>query len=88
MADKKSNSRALKAVNDTKKKTGNPTTTVKKKDPAEQTGNKVKSSVAEKPLIPGRTLWAVISLVLFVLFLFTYLRGSWNPLTARQNIAT
>ena len=70
MASKKSNSRALKAVNDTKKKTGNPTTTVKKKDPAEQTGNKVKSSVAEKPLIPGRTLWAVISLVLFVLFLF------------------
>ena len=32
MAEKKSNSRALKAVNDTKKKTGNPTTSVKKKE--------------------------------------------------------
>ena len=35
MADKKSKSRALKAVNDTKKKTGNPTTSVKKKEPAD-----------------------------------------------------
>ena len=70
MADKKSKSRALKAVNDTKKKTGNPTTTVKKKEPLEQTGKTGKTASAEQPLIPGRALGAVISLALFVLFLF------------------
>ena len=70
MADKKSKSRALKAVNDTKKKTGNPTTTVKKKEPLEQPGKTGKAASAEQPLIPGRALGAVISLVLFVLFLF------------------
>ena len=70
MADKKSKSRALKAVNDTKKKTGNPTTTVKKKEPLEQPGKAGKAASAEQPLIPGRALGAVISLVLFVLFLF------------------
>ena len=69
MASKKSNSRALKAVNDTKKNTGNPTTTVKKKEPAVQTGKKG-TAPAEKPLIPGRALAAVVSLALFVLFLF------------------
>ena len=68
MAAKKSNSRALKAVNDTKKNTGNPTTTVKKKEPAAQTGKK--GTAVEQPLIPGRALAAVISLALFVLFLF------------------
>ena len=70
MAEKKSNSRALKAVNDTKKKTGNPTTSVKKKEPVEQSGKKGKNAAAEKPIIPGRALGAVISLILFVLFLF------------------
>jgi len=70
MAAKKSNSRALRAVNDTTKKTGNPATTVKKKEPAEKPGNKAKNPATEKPLIPGRALGAVVSLVLFVLFLF------------------
>ena len=70
MAAKKSNSRALKAVNDTKKKTGNPTTSVKKKDPVEQTVKKGKSAATEQHLISGRTMGAVISLLLFVLFLF------------------
>ena len=70
MAEKKSKSRALKAVNDTKNKTGNPTTAVKKKEPLELTGKKGKSSATEQPLIPGRALAAVISLILSVLFLF------------------
>ena len=70
MAAKKSNSRALKAVNDTKKKTGNPTTSVKKKEPVERIDKKGKGSGTEQPLIPGRALGAVISLLLFVLFLF------------------
>ena len=66
MADKKSNTRALKAVNDTKKKTGNPTTSVKKKeDPAVQKG---KTASAE-PAIPRRILAAVVSLLLFVVLL-------------------
>ena len=70
MAEKKSKSRALKAVNDTKNKTGNPTTPVKKKESLELTGKKGKNPAAEQPLIPGRVLAAVISLILSVLFLF------------------
>ena len=69
MADKKSKSRALKAVNDTKKKTGNPTTTVKKKEPAEQTSAKSNNG-GQQTRIPSRAAGAVISLILFVLFLF------------------
>jgi len=65
MADKKSNSRALKAVNDTKKKTGNPTTSVKKKEPAES-----KEQVREELPIPGRVVGAVVALALFVVLLF------------------
>ena len=62
MAEKKPNTRALKAVNDTKKKTGNPTTSVKKKEP-------VTTAVAEEPPIPVRTIGAAVSFVLFVVFL-------------------
>ena len=65
MADKKSNSRALKAVNDTKKITGNPTTSVKKKEPAE-----AKEQVREELPIPGRVVGAVVALALFVVLLF------------------
>ena len=69
MADHKSNSRALKAVNETKKKTGNPTASVKKPEPAVQ-----KKHDAEKPAqesaIPARAFLAVLSLGLFVFFLF------------------
>ena len=64
MAEKKKNSRALKAVNDTKKKTGNPTSSVKKKD----TG-KGSTPVMEEPPIPLRTIGAAVSFVLFVVFL-------------------
>ena len=64
MAEKKKNSRALKAVNDTKKKTGNPTSSVKKKD----TG-KGSAPVMEEPPIPLRTIGAAVSFVLFVVFL-------------------
>ena len=70
MAEKKSKSRALKAVNETKKKTGNPTTSVTKKETTEKVNNKSKSAPAEKSLLPRRALGAVISLVLFVFFLF------------------
>ena len=70
MAEKKSKSRALKAVNETKKKTGNPTTSVTKKETTEKINNKSKSAPAEKSLLPRRALGAVISLVLFVFFLF------------------
>ena len=69
MAEKKSNSRALKAVNDTKKKTGNPSTSVMKKESAVHSGKKG-TNPSEQLLIPGRALGAVISFVLFVLFLF------------------
>ena len=68
MADKKSNSRALKAVNETKKKTGNPTTSVKKKEPVE-TGKK-NEPVREEFPVSRRALWAAVSLILFVVFLF------------------
>ena len=64
MAEKKKNSRALKAVNDTKKKTGNPTSSVKKKD----TGKGI-APVMEEPPIPLRTIGAAVSFVLFVVFL-------------------
>ena len=70
MAEKKSKSRALKAVNDTKKKTGNPTTSVKKKESAVQHVTKGRAVATEKPAVAGRALGAVISLILFVLFLF------------------
>ena len=69
MAEKKSNSRALKAVNETKKKTGNPTTSVKKPEPSEP---KKKGAVQEtqEPAIPVRALLAVLTLGLFIFFLF------------------
>ena len=67
MSDKKNNSRALKAVNDTKKKTGNPTATVKK---AETPAQKKNPAVSEASPVPMRAVWAVLSLGLFVLFLF------------------
>ena len=75
MADKKSKSRALKAVNDTKKKTGNPTTSVKKKEPADSTSKKDvpmrgKAAPAQEPPIPVRTLGAAGAFILFVVFLF------------------
>ena len=50
MAEKKSNSRALKAVNETKKKTGNPTTSVKKKEPVD-TGKKNEPVREELPFL-------------------------------------
>jgi len=68
MADNKNNSRALKAVNETKKKTGNPTTSVKKTEAP--TDHKNTTQVKEESSIPARAFWAVISLGLFVLFLF------------------
>ena len=69
MAEKKSNSRALKAVNETKKKTGNPTASVKKPEPSEA---KKKGAVQEtqEPAIPVRALLAVLTLGLFIFFLF------------------
>ena len=69
MAEKKSNSRALKAVNETKKKTGNPTTAVKKPEPTDTKRNAAASETKER-LIPGRALYAILSLGLFVFFLF------------------
>ena len=76
MAEKKSNSRALKAVNDTKKKTGNPTASVKKKEPVEtskkngsDSSAKGKNSAVQEPVLPVRAIGAVVSLVLFVVFL-------------------
>ena len=68
MAGKKSNSRALKAVNETKKKTGNPTTSVKKKEPVD--AGKKNEAVREELPFSGRILWAVISLALTVVFIF------------------
>ena len=75
MAEKKSNSRALKAVNDTKKKTGNPSASVKKKEPADTSKKKetpVKSNTpaVQEPPLPLRAIGAVVALGLFVLFLF------------------
>ena len=55
MAEKKRNSRALKAVNDTKKKTGNPTTSVKKKEIVES-GKPVKNPKTGEPDLPLRTM--------------------------------
>ena len=68
MSDKKNNSRALKAVNETKKKTGNPTAPVKKAEPQAQKKNT--PAVSEASPVPMRAVWAVLSLGLFVLFLF------------------
>ena len=68
MAEKKRNSRALKAVNDTKKKTGNPTTSVKKKESVES-GKNHEQPREELP-VSGRVVGAVVSLGLFVVFLF------------------
>ena len=65
MAAKKSNTKALKAVNDTKKKTGNPSASVKK----ENTTNSKALQVTQPP-IPARAIGAVASLGFFVLFLF------------------
>jgi len=70
MADKKSKSRALKAVNDTKKKTGNPTTSVKKKDPPETPKKGSPANDNGELPISGRAIGAVVSLGLFILFLF------------------
>ena len=64
MAEKKPSSRALKAVNDTKKKTGNPTASVKKKE-----AGKGSVPAVEEPPIPVRTIGAAVSFVLFVVFL-------------------
>ena len=69
MAEKKSKSRALKAVNETKKKTGNPTTSVKKPEPVEEKKNSTAETGKEKA-IPGRVFFAILSLGLFVFFLF------------------
>jgi len=70
MAEKKNNSRAMKAVNETKKKTGNPVTSVKK---AEETVSQKKGSTPEKDpgRISGRVPLALLTLGLFVFFLFT-----------------
>ena len=65
MAGKKSNTKALKAVNDTKKKTGNPSASVKK----ENTTNS-KTTQGTQPPIPTRAIGAVMSLGFFVFFLF------------------
>ena len=73
MADKKRNSRALKAVNETKKKTGNPTTSVKKKESAEQPKKEVAAKGKSGPVEQGvssRAIGAVVSLGLFVFLLF------------------
>ena len=67
MADKKSKSRALKAVNDTKKKTGNPTTSVKKKE-VEETPRP--QAVKEELPVSRRAFGAIAAFVLFVVFLF------------------
>ena len=69
MAEKKRNSRALKAVNDTKKKTGNPTTSVKKAEVMES-GKMNKNPQKGEPDLPMRTMGAMAALILFVLFLF------------------
>ena len=68
MPSKKNNSQALKAVNETKKKTGNPTASVKKKDESE--AKKMAQAAAEEARMRRRMLLAVTSLGLFVLFLF------------------
>ena len=70
MAEKKNNSRALKAVNETKKKTGNPTTSVKKTESVESKtrgNNEVKAQSG----FAGRPFFAVLSIALFVFFMFT-----------------
>ena len=64
MAQKKQNSRALKAVNDTKKKTGNPTASVAKREAGKGT-----VPAAIEPPLPVRTIAAAVSFVLFVVFL-------------------
>ena len=70
MADKKSNSRALKAVNETKKKTGNPTASVKKKETPDPGKKNPGQQNREELPVSGRVLGAVVSLGLFVIFLF------------------
>lgn len=67
MADKKSNTKALKAVNDAKKKSGNPSASVKKK---EETNPKTKNSAVTEPPIPTRAIGSVAALCFFVFFLF------------------
>ena len=70
MAEKKNNSRAMKAVNETKKKTGNPVTSVKKTE--EPASKKKGSAPAREPSgISGRVPLALLALGLFVFFLFT-----------------
>ncbi len=68
MPSKKNNSQALKAVNENKKKTGNPTATVKKKDP--ESAKKMAQAAAEESQLRRRTMLAVSALGLFILFLF------------------
>ena len=69
MAEKKNKSRALKAVNETKKKTGNPTTSVKKAESVET--KKGSAAVKNGTGFTGRPYFAVLSLALFVFFMFT-----------------
>ena len=68
MPSKKSKTQALKAVNETKKKTGNPTAPVKKKDETE--AKKMVQAAAAESLFRRRLLLALVALGLFVLFLF------------------
>ena len=68
MASKKNNTQALKAVNETKKKTGNPAASVKKKDESEAA--KMAQAAAEESVFRRRLFLGLTSLGLAVLFLF------------------
>ena len=87
MADKKKNSRAMKAVNETKKKTGNPTTSVKKAEGAE---TKKKGSAAGNTVsaVNRRPYAAVLSLALFIFFLFTGINPEGALLRAVYSLLT